>query len=102
MKYASLELGTVEAVFNKLGGMDGAKRFLADEFTLVPKEPKKLLQLMLTVSVAGAEKFVAKEHFKVDTSLKAKVKIAFLWDDFSKHFLPKTEEGVLKGELKVY
>ena len=31
MKYASLELGTIEAVFNKLGGIEGAQRFLCGE-----------------------------------------------------------------------
>src|SRR3990167_9942977 len=65
-------------------------------------QPKKLLELVTTVSVAACEKFVAKEHFKVDTGRKAKVKIAFLWDNFYKHFLPKTEEGVLAGEIKVH
>ena len=39
MKYASLDLGTVEAVFNKLGGLEGAAQFLRDELTLVP-QPK--------------------------------------------------------------
>ncbi len=29
MKYATLDLGTIEAVFNKLGGLEGAKRFLS-------------------------------------------------------------------------
>lgn len=28
MKYNNLDLGTIEAVFNKLGGMEGAQRFL--------------------------------------------------------------------------
>ncbi len=65
-------------------------------------DPKKLLELVTTTSVAACEKFVAKEHFKVDTGRKAKVKIAFLWDTFFKHFLPKTEEGVLAGEIKVH
>lgn len=31
MKYASLDLGTVEAVFNKLGGLEGARAFLRGE-----------------------------------------------------------------------
>ena len=39
MKYASLDLGTVEAVFNKLGGLEGAAQFLRDELTLV-SQPK--------------------------------------------------------------
>ena len=34
MKYASLDLGTIEAVFNKLGGMDGAQRFLRGEIAV--------------------------------------------------------------------
>ena len=34
MKYASLDLGTIEAVVNKLGGLDGIRRFLAGELTL--------------------------------------------------------------------
>ena len=71
MKYATLELGTVEAVFNKLGGMDGAKRFLADELTLVPKEPKKLLQLVTTSPVLAMEGFKVADYFKVDTKKAA-------------------------------
>lgn len=41
MKYANLDLGTIEAVFNKLGGMEGAQRFLRGELivsTAVPTE----------------------------------------------------------------
>lgn len=34
---------SVEAVFNKLGGIGGAKRFLADEFTLVEKPKPELV-----------------------------------------------------------
>ena len=32
MKYPDLDLGTIEAVVNKLGGMDGVRRFLAEYF----------------------------------------------------------------------
>lgn len=34
MKYATLELGTIEAVFNKLGGIEGVQRFLRGELEL--------------------------------------------------------------------
>lgn len=102
MKYENLKLGTIEAVFNKLGGIDGAQAFLRDEVTVTKPAKPSLLQLVTTAPVTACEKFVAKEHYKVDTSRKAKVKIAFLWENFSKHFLPKTEEGVLAGELKVH
>lgn len=36
MKYAPLDLGTVEAVFNKLGGLEGARAFLRGEQKLAP------------------------------------------------------------------
>ncbi|MCK4918717.1 MAG: hypothetical protein KAS02_02950 [Candidatus Pacebacteria bacterium] len=34
MKYGKLNLGQVEAVVNKLGGMEGVQRFLRDEITI--------------------------------------------------------------------
>ena len=37
MKYASLELGTIEAIVNKLGGMEGAQRFLRGDAEVVIK-----------------------------------------------------------------
>jgi hypothetical protein len=39
MKYGELNLGQIEAVVNKLGGMDGVNRLLADELTISPKNP---------------------------------------------------------------
>jgi len=38
MKYSSLDLGTVEAVFNKLGGLEGARAFLRGEQKLAPSQ----------------------------------------------------------------
>ncbi|MFA4999607.1 MAG: hypothetical protein WC519_02700 [Parcubacteria group bacterium] len=37
MKYSELTLGTVEAVVNKLGGMEGVQAFLRDELVLTKK-----------------------------------------------------------------
>lgn len=37
MKYSSLELGTIEAVFNKLGGLEGAQSFLRGDAEVVIK-----------------------------------------------------------------
>lgn len=34
-KYSSLDLGTIEAVFNKLGGIEGAQRFLRGDVGVV-------------------------------------------------------------------
>ncbi|MBU6415364.1 hypothetical protein KGQ34_03970 [Patescibacteria group bacterium] len=37
-KYSDLDLGTIEAVVNKLGGMDGVKRFLSGELAIKAAE----------------------------------------------------------------
>jgi hypothetical protein len=39
MKYPKMEWGTIEAVVNKLGGMDGVSRFLRDELRVVEISP---------------------------------------------------------------
>jgi hypothetical protein len=39
VKYNELSLGQIEAVANKLGGMEGVEAFLRDELTVVRKEP---------------------------------------------------------------
>ena len=38
MKYGELTLGQVEAIVNKLGGMDGVQRFLRGELVIKPTE----------------------------------------------------------------
>jgi hypothetical protein len=40
IKYSELNLGQIEAAVNKLGGMDGLKRFLADELVVAERQPK--------------------------------------------------------------
>lgn len=52
--------------------------------------------------VAGAEKFVAKEHFKVDTSSKAKVKISVFNKEFRSDLLKVTDSGTADVNLKIY
>lgn len=44
MKYATLDLGTIEAVFNKLGGIEGAKRFLSGAAEVVLKSVLSLVK----------------------------------------------------------
>lgn len=100
MKYANLDLGTIEAVFNKLGGIEGAQAFLRDEKTLTVPEHPKLLQFVTTVSVAALESFNATDHFKVDTK-KAAVRIAWIGDNFKQHFGHKVEGASKVAELKM-
>ena len=61
MKYPKLELGTIEAVVNKLGGMDGVQRFLRGELTVsesvcakqVTTRPKKIRKKYLKLISGG-------------------------------------------------
>jgi hypothetical protein len=50
-------------------------------------------EIITTVTIpATTEKFVVKDKFKVDISKEAKVKIAYVGDDFKEWFLKKIEE----------
>ncbi|MGH7141511.1 MAG: hypothetical protein ACREGH_02675, partial [Minisyncoccia bacterium] len=68
MKYPNLDLGTIEAVFNKLGGMEGAQAFLRGERNLVstttserPQLEHHLLETVSTVALDAVERFNAKD-----------------------------------------
>lgn len=51
MKYKDLDLGTIEATFNLLGGLDGAARLRRGELVLVEAQPKPEPVLDFTVRV---------------------------------------------------
>ena len=81
---------------------DNLRRSIAALNAAAPFKRSSLLSLKQTVGVSGADSFVAADHFKVDTSEKAKVKIAYLSTNFTTHFMSKREENVPAGELKVH
>lgn len=97
MKYGDATLGQVEAVWNKLGGVEGVARFLAARVKIVPME---LLKHVSAVEVLGAAKFVAANHFKVGTA--SGVKIGWLSNEFKEFFLGKTEESVDPATLTIH
>lgn len=105
-KYSELNLGQIEALGNKVGGMDGIMGILSGALIVVKntvvEATEKLLKLLTTFKVGRTEKFVARENFKKDTSAKAKVRISFIWDDFKENFLDLIEENVSEVELKVH
>lgn len=98
MKYGELNLGQIEAIVNKLGGMEGVQRFLAGSIEVVVK---KILTLVATVKVAAVEHFVAAEKFREGETTDG-VKVAWLGNNFKTNFLGKTEEGVEEAELKLH
>ena len=104
MKYSEMDWGTMEAVVNKLGGMDGVQRFLRGEVTLA--EPAKrwreqdgviYFTLPPTDGTTGPEwiKRLEKKNFRLSQWATDVLK--------SKDFKPTTgvvnEVAVLKGML---
>jgi hypothetical protein len=104
MKYGNLTLGQIEAGINKIGGEEAFMRLLRDELVLSKAVAKQLLErLSTTISIpAVTSSFTASEHFVVDTSKKAKVKISLLGHNFKANFLQKVEsEEVAAEELAI-
>lgn len=54
MKYNDLSLGTIEAIVNKLGGMEGVKRFLSDSNFII-KIGAKIRRAWITLNTANTE-----------------------------------------------
>ena len=55
MKYATLDLGTIEGVFNKLGGLEGAQRFLRGELVVIEPKHSDFLRLLSTDPIVIGE-----------------------------------------------
>lgn len=90
---------SVEALLNKLGGVEGARRFLRDELVLSEAVAKKLLErLSTTIAIPAIASFTASENFIIDTSSRAKVKISYLGDNLKDNFLSKVESDEVAAE----
>lgn len=82
----------VQALIEKLGGIEGIRRFLAGELILTPAP---LLTPVATKSVSAITKFSFKETFGAEAP---KVKL-YLGDTFKKVFGNRIEESIPAGEL---
>ncbi len=99
MKYSKMEWGTMEAVVNKLGGMEGVQRLLRDELVISEATVKKLLErLPITIALPVVAQFVAAEKFRPGETIDG-IKVGWLGDNFKEHLLPKTESAVVAEEL---
>lgn len=97
MKYGELTLGQMEAIVNKLGGMEGVRRFLAGCAEVVIK---KVLSLVTTVETTTTTRFVAAEKFRIGET--DGVEVGWLGDNFKSNFLDKVEEGVAAATLRIH
>ncbi len=86
MKYASLELGTIEAVFNKLGGMEGAQRFLRGDAEVVIKTH--------TID-CDANPYVP-DDWKVEEHIKGG-ELRWNPDEVELYLCDKQKDGVIEG-----
>ena len=55
MKYADLDLGTIEAIVDKLGGLEGAHAFLRGEQKLVPVEFERNEHGHIVITITGLD-----------------------------------------------
>lgn len=72
MKYGELTLGQIEAIVNKLGGMDGVRRFLSGEivvssiasiFTILVDYSQSLAQMISSGKYDWVNSDITEEHF---------------------------------------
>lgn len=63
-------------------------------------EKPRLLEFVTGVNIPAIDRFVVRDHCGVGK--KNGVKIAWLGDNFQRHFLDKIEEGVEAAELKIH
>ena len=95
-KYTDLTRGQTAAICNKLGGMPGIKRFLADELIVIekpratPSEPRTLKVLSPIETPASAETFSSDETFFAE---EFGVKISYLGDNFQSWFAGVTYDN---------
>lgn len=97
MKYGELTLGQTEAIVNKLGGMDGVRRFLSGCVEIVFK---KVLFLVTMVATTAVKSFVAQNKFRIGET--DGVKIGWLGENFKKNFLSVVEVGVAGVTLRIH
>jgi len=72
MKYRELNLGQIEAVVNKLGGMDGVQRLLRDEVKIVAKAAESVFSIVVDYSLSLAEMVKAGKYDWVNDDITAK------------------------------
>ena len=85
MKYSKVEFGQIEAVLNKLGGIDGMRHFLAGKTKVVPvseaaRKPAKKPGVLVREGSFSAVELVArhdpKEFYRTGGNL-------YVWSDFT-------------------
>src|SRR5690348_6126097 len=88
MKYPTMEWGKMEAVVNKLGGMEGVERFLRDELVVKPVE--MIFKIWKTIKI-GTLKDVHEIRRSFERNHKMGFNARFVIDNMK---ISETEEEV--------
>ena len=100
MKYSDLDLGTIEAIMNKLGGMDGAKRFLRGELVISELVQNGVINLGFVTSDGATGQDWIERLEKKGIRSSDYAKSILLSSDFNPSKAGTvTKIAVLKGEL---
>lgn len=94
MKYGELNLGQIEALVNKAGGMDNVLCVLRGDAEMEIKRIR-LLSKLTTVEVPFIENFVFTEQVIKEANIYA-------WDNFRKLFLGKEEKEAKANRLVIH
>lgn len=110
VKYGDFSSGQVEALLDKIGGMDGVAKLLSGEW--IVGEPDKivgarreigtdLLELVgEPVEFPAVERFVVRDKFVVDR--EGELPLSYVGEDFASRFYGIIEEGIGAATLQLY
>ncbi len=96
IKFSMLTLGTIEAIVNKLGGIDGIRLFLSGQTFLKRSE---ILHYFTSVSLPAIERFVVGEHFLREHNPEVRL---WLGTKFKTVFAGKIEEDIPATEIGIH
>jgi hypothetical protein len=97
----TIDPGKLQRLLDKIGGERGVDKILEGKSVVVKKSTEKL-EVKTTLKVPARERFVAREHFKIDTSEKAAVRIFDIDEEFERFLLGLVEEKVPRAKLTAY
>lgn len=98
-------LQTVAALSQTLSGEPGSPALLARQGSFVCQVPPRSTELFdppTTSSLPGAESFVVRQHFRLDTGPASDVAVSWLGATFMQRYGGKIENGVAVAPLQIF
>jgi len=100
VKYSELSLGQIEAIVNKLGGMEGVQRFLAGKAEMVLKS---ILSFLRTETIPAQSAVTTSKQYFEEAGVKwTEAGVNWLNDNFKSQFLGLEVEAVDETTLSIH